>query len=89
MRPTNFAALIAGFLLIGCDSGPAGAPSERFTIAVIPDTQNYVDYTHQISKGFAIDGSELFLAQMRDVARRAVGNGGDVVFDRQRGVIAQ
>ena len=80
MRPTNFAALIAGFLLIGCDSGPAGAPSARFTIAVIPDTQNYVDYTHQISKGFAIDGSELFLAQMRDVARRAVGNGGDVVF---------
>lgn len=51
-----------------------------FTIAVIPDTQNYVDYTHQRDAGFALDASELFLAQMRDVARRAVGNGGDVVF---------
>ncbi|MBW2420402.1 MAG: serine/threonine protein phosphatase [Deltaproteobacteria bacterium] len=75
------ALALASIALLACarteDSEPASAP---FTIAVIPDTQNYVDYTHQRADGFALDASELFLEQMRDVARRAVGNGGDVVF---------
>ncbi len=57
----------------GC-LGPAGqTPSASvapFEIAVIPDTQNYVDYSHQRVEGFAIDASELFIAQMQDIAAR-------------------
>jgi len=72
---------LAGLALLACAHFEAGAPaSAPFTIAVIPDTQNYVDYSHQKDAGFAFDASELFIAQMRDVARRAVGNGGDLVF---------
>lgn len=67
--------------LLGCShlGTRTGAPAP-FTIAVIPDTQNYVDYTHQKADGFPIDASELFIAQMRDIAGRAASNGGDVVF---------
>ena len=81
--------IVLGLSLAGCaqEFGPTGAssPASRsasssFSIAVIPDTQNYVDYTHQAADGFPIDSSELFIAQMRDVARRSVNNGGDVVF---------
>lgn len=67
--------------LVGCahlEARPNDA--EPFAIAVIPDTQNYVDYSHQKANGFPIDASEIFLAQMRDVAKRAVPNGGNVVF---------
>ncbi len=47
---------------------PLPPVSTFFRVAVIPDTQNYVDYTHQRAEGFALDASELFLAQMREVA---------------------
>lgn len=50
---------------------PADLPfGTSFSIAVIPDTQNYVDYRHQRTEGFALDGQELFIAQMQDIARR-------------------
>ena len=48
MIPTHrlFAiALVACAALLGCAHGPsAPQPEARFTIAVIPDTQNYVKY---------------------------------------------
>ncbi len=79
--PRRYAALgglaLAWLVLAGCAGGgaaPDAAPAP-FTIAVIPDTQNYVDYTHQRAEGFALDAGDLFLAQMRDVAARD-----DVVF---------
>ena len=80
--------IVLGLVSSGCAQlAPSGggarranSASEAFTIAVIPDTQNYVDYTHQKADGFPIDSSELFIAQMRDVARRSVHKGGDVVF---------
>ena len=71
-RRQSARALAAALLLVlGCQAEPIPAGEAlRFTIAVIPDTQNYVDYSHQQSEGFAIDASELFLAQMRDIAAR-------------------
>jgi hypothetical protein len=51
-----------------------------FRIAVIPDTQNYVDYTHQKAEGFAIDASEQFIAQMAWIAEGGRGQGGDIAF---------
>jgi hypothetical protein len=56
------------------------ATPKPFTIAMIPDTQNYVDYTHQKDEGFAIDASEQFIGQMQAVAARSITNGGDIVF---------
>lgn len=85
-HPRSHASLVlatVALMLAGCShltSGSGSSAEKPFTIAVIPDTQNYVDYSHQKSAGFPIDSSELFLAQMRDVARRSASNGGDVVF---------
>ncbi|HEY9182312.1 MAG TPA: serine/threonine protein phosphatase, partial [Gammaproteobacteria bacterium] len=58
--------------------GPALA--EPFTVVVLPDTQNYVDFTKQKSAGFALDGSEVYLEHMQHIASKGVANGGDVVF---------
>lgn len=43
---------------------------QTFTIAVIPDTQNYLDYEHQSNEGFALDGHAMFIKQMQDIAAR-------------------
>lgn len=69
-------------LLAACTSGPTTNASQvkPFTIAVIPDTQNYADYTHQRSEGFAIDAGELFVEQMQYIANNAASKGGDIVF---------
>lgn len=69
-------SLLLLVLLSGCastatsDIDSPSSSSRQFTIAVIPDTQNYLDYKHQTSEGFALDGSDLFIAQMRDISRR-------------------
>ncbi len=66
-------AALWALALTGCASGetPPDAPvATAFSIAVIPDTQNYVDYRHQQDQGFALDGQDLFIAQMRDIAAR-------------------
>ncbi len=78
----SVAAMVA---LAGC-APLAGEPASTvdpiapFTIAMIPDTQNYVDYTHQKDEGFALDASGLFIAQMRWIAERARSRGGDIAF---------
>ena len=88
-----------GLTLLLCLSACAAEPardasphSQTFTIAVIPDTQNYLDYKHQADEGFALDGSDLFIAQMQDISRREdvafVASVGDVwqhqtIFCRQ------
>ena len=49
-----FVAALVVVSLGGCRT-PGGSPPDReFTIAMIPDTQNYVDYTHQRDAGFAL-----------------------------------
>ncbi|TNF90969.1 MAG: serine/threonine protein phosphatase [Gammaproteobacteria bacterium] len=60
---------------------PAFAGGEQsFTLAVIPDTQNYIDFRHQKAAGFELDAADLFIQQMRYVASRSVNNGGDIAF---------
>ena len=61
----------------GSDRAAAVAP---FEIAMIPDTQNYVDYTHQRNEGFAIDASEQFIEQMQWIADHAHSAGGEIAF---------
>jgi hypothetical protein len=56
------------------------ALAQPFTIVMLPDTQNYVDFTRQKAAGFALDGRELFMQQMQHIASQGVANGGDVVF---------
>jgi hypothetical protein len=74
VAPVRLLLLLAALL-------PAGLGlAEPFTVVVLPDTQNYVDFTKQTSAGFALDGSEVYLTQMRHIASKSVGNGGDVVF---------
>jgi len=56
------------------------APGGGFTIAVLPDTQNYVDHSHQTAEGFPFDASELFLDQLRYITANAQSAGGDIAF---------
>ncbi len=43
---------------------------------MIPDTQNYVDDTHQEAQGFAFDASEQMIAQFAWIAQRGRKQGG-------------
>lgn len=52
----------------------------RFTIAVIPDSQNYLDYKHQRNAGFPLDASELFFDQLDFIARNTESAGGEIAF---------
>jgi len=60
-----------------------------FTIVVIPDTQNMVDFRRQRAQGYPIDGKEIFIEQMHDIASKAVSNGGNVVFATSVGDVWQ
>lgn len=73
-------------------AAPAGAADSKdtsFTIAVVPDTQNYIDFSHQKNEGFAFDASEMFLAQMAYVAANVESAGGDIAFVTSLGDIWQ
>ena len=69
----------------GYRQGDCGA----FTVAMIPDTQNYVDYRHQAWSGFAFDASEQFYGQMRWIRANARSQGGDIVFASHLGDVWQ
>ena len=51
-----------------------------FSIIVIPDTQNAVDYRRQKAMGFAIDSRDVFIEQMTDIASRGMNKGGNLAF---------
>jgi hypothetical protein len=73
-------AVLAAVLALG-PLGALAAPDDgRFTIAVIPDTQNYVDFTHQTAEGFPFDARDQFFEQMRYVAANLKSAGGDIAF---------
>ncbi len=81
------ATLLALSVLVACGhlggegSDGKGSKSETvFEIAMIPDTQNYVDYSHQRAEGFVFDASNLLMEQMRWIASRSQAQGGNVVF---------
>jgi hypothetical protein len=71
--------LARGFTAFGLLYAAAVA-AEPFTVIHLPDTQNYVDFTQQKSAGFALDGVDLYMEQMRYIAGRSEANGGDVAF---------
>lgn len=77
MRSTAF--LLTAAALIGL-AAPSAARDLSFTIAAIPDTQNYIDYTHQTAEGFKFDANAMFLDQMRYIADNLEANGGDIAF---------
>src|SRR3546814_9074627 len=56
---------------------------------LIPDTQNYIDFSHQREAGFPIDAKEIFFDQMEYIARNARSAGGDIVFATAVGDIWQ
>ena len=71
-------SILASILIFGCSPEPD--IDHQFTIAVIPDTQNYVDFTHQKNEGFAIDSADLFIEQMEYLAANTKQNGGEIEF---------
>lgn len=71
-------ALASAWLLL--DACAAADGDRRFTIAVVPDTQNYVDYTHQRAAGFPFDARDLFFEQMAYLAANVESAGGDIAF---------
>ncbi|MDG2004783.1 MAG: serine/threonine protein phosphatase [Novosphingobium sp.] len=84
----NFFKLLAAATLLGLAT-PSLADDSSFTIAAIPDTQNYTDYTHQSEAGFGLDADEMFLAQMRYIAENLESNGGDIAFVTSLGDVWQ
>lgn len=68
---------------------PALAADQQFTIAVVPDTQNYMDYTHQKADGFVFDANEMFFEQMRYIAANVESQGGDIAFVTSLGDVWQ
>jgi 3',5'-cyclic AMP phosphodiesterase CpdA len=75
------AALVAAlFLAWPAQADVARAADGRFTIAVIPDTQNYLDYKHQRAAGFPIDAAEMFFDQVGFIARNLKSEGGEIAF---------
>lgn len=90
--PRLVPTLLAGLLALTAvpalsETTKAGAVGEetatqdmRFTIAVIPDTQNYLDFRAQRAEGFPFDASEMFLDQMAFVSRHLRANGGTIDF---------
>lgn len=65
---------------LAAEPAKVAATPTTFTLAVIPDTQNYVDWTHQKVAGYPFDGKDMFLDQLRFVAGRTVSQGGDIAF---------
>lgn len=93
MRKTVMACAVA--LIALTSAAAAQADSYRqgdcgtFTIAAIPDTQNYVDFRAQQWSGFGLDATEQFYGQMKWIKANAVSNGGDVVFATHLGDVWQ
>ncbi len=73
-------ALTLGLLATVGAWAQIGASGGGFTIAVIPDTQNYVDYKHQTEKGFKFDARDLLFQQFAYLAENAAGAGSDIAF---------
>jgi hypothetical protein len=84
------AALALAFAAVPAQAAARGyADCGDFTVAMIPDTQNYVDYRHQKWSGFRFDASEQYFQQMRWVAANAKSAGGDIVFATHVGDVWQ
>ncbi|WP_336961370.1 serine/threonine protein phosphatase [Sphingobium aquiterrae] len=74
------AVTLASFILAVIPVSALHAQDGSFTVAVIPDTQFYTDFTHQTEEGFPFDARELLYDQMDYIARNAQSQGGDIAF---------
>jgi hypothetical protein len=83
--------LLAACALSSFATSRAAAPAVdlQFTIAVVPDTQNYLDYKNQRSAGYPFDGVEIFYDQMQWIARNVESAGGEIAFVTQVGDVWQ
>jgi hypothetical protein len=60
-----------------------------FTMAVVSDTQNMLDYRHQRSEGFVLDGADQFLTMMRAIAAWRDDNDRPLAFVAGVGDVSQ
>ncbi|MBT5186256.1 MAG: serine/threonine protein phosphatase [Kordiimonadaceae bacterium] len=79
--------LLSVFILSSCAPAPEVDP--QFTIAVISDTQNYVDFSRQKNQGFPIDAADLFIEQMEYLAANTQARGGKIAFATSVGDVWQ
>ncbi len=70
--------LVLSTFLTACKTG--GGDEQRFTIAVIPDTQNMVDFSHQNTENYPIDSAGMFIQQMQYLADNTNIRGGNIEF---------
>ncbi|MCP5382836.1 MAG: serine/threonine protein phosphatase [Kordiimonadaceae bacterium] len=87
-RKYLFLVFISVIALSGCDQ-KSGSIDHQFTIAMIPDTQNMVDYLHQRQAGFAIDSADLYIEQMQYIADNSENRGGEIAFATSVGDVWQ
>jgi hypothetical protein len=78
---------VTATFIVGCDNN--SDIDQKFTIAVISDTQNYVDFTRQKAEGYPIDAAELFIEQMSFLAANSEKMGGDIAFATSVGDVWQ
>lgn len=94
-RQISTAARIASLVLlafcsVSFSAGPGPTPaSAPFTIAVVSDTQNYLDFRRQRATGYPFDAREMFRDQMAFLARNLRSAGGDIAFVSAVGDIRQ
>lgn len=87
-RRALFTGLAIAALAAGAFASPANAQRlpaledkpNQFTIAVIPDTQNYVDFRKQTEAGFPFNAREMLFDQLSFIARHTESQGGDIAF---------
>ncbi len=79
--PVRTLCMVLAFLLGLAAESPVAAGADRsFAIAIIPDTQNYLDYRYRTAAGFPFDASRLFLDQLGWVRGNLRARGGDIAF---------
>ncbi len=89
-RPVpSLLAILAAVGLTACGGSPSVYQDSRFTIAVLPDTQNYVDFVHQRAEGFPFDARDMFLQQMQNVVENVQSQGGEIAFVSHLGDVWQ
>ncbi|MCC3859614.1 metallophosphoesterase [Pseudemcibacter aquimaris] len=77
------------FVLVYLTSTVPLLANDKFTIAVIPDTQNMVNFRKTPDFDFPVDTKSMFLEHMQYIADNAVSNGGDIVFATSVGDVWQ
>lgn len=80
MKRHFYLLIVASFCLFVAGCASPQKFDRKFTIAVIPDTQNYVDFLRQKDEGFGIDGADIFIEQMQYIANNTVSQGGEIEF---------